>query len=371
MTMTEPTLPKISVLVVDDSQVARMQLVHILGGAPGIEVIGVAASGREALAFLKHRKPDVITMDLVMPDMDGFEATRRIMETSPVPIIVVTGSYSRGDVGKSFKAMEAGAVAILGKPGGGGAAAQAAELVRTVRLMAEVKVVRRMQASSSAATHRPAAVPPPSSAGAAASPPELVVIGASTGGPPVAEYLFSRLPPAFPVPVLLVQHMSRGFIQGFVDWLNHTSGPQVRLAEDGMTALPGTVTVAPDGCQMEVAAGGRIVLVREADPPPGAFSPSVARLFRSAAAVYGRRAAGVLLTGMGRDGAAELKLLHDAGALTIVQDEASSVIFGMPGEAVRLGAAAHVAAPAEIVELLLANVGCGRPSSGSVPAQRV
>ena len=160
--------------------------------------------------------------------------------------------------------------------------------------------------------------------------------------------------------------MSQGFIQGFVDWLNLTAGPQVRLARHGMIGAPGTVSVAPDGFQMGVAAGGRITLTPDPAPPPGSFCPSVAHLFRAAAESHGRRAAGVLLTGMGRDGAAELKLLRQAGALTLVQDEESCIIFGMPGEAVRLGAAAHVAPPAEIVNLLLAHVASLKPNG--IPA---
>ena len=189
------------------------------------------------------------------------------------------------------------------------------------------------------------AVPPPASIGI-----RLVVIGASTGGPPVLHTVLAGLSKPFPVPIVIVQHISSGFVQGLVDWLNTTTGMPVRLARHGEVVQPGTAYVAPDGGQLRVEGDGRVVCGPE--PAEHGLRPSVSFLFRSVAKNYGAQAVGVLLTGMGRDGAEELKLMRDRGAVTIAQDEESSIIHGMPGEAIRLGAAVHVGNPERIAALL-------------------
>jgi two-component system chemotaxis response regulator CheB len=179
----------------------------------------------------------------------------------------------------------------------------------------------------------------------------VVAIGASTGGPPVLQQIFSSLPPSFPAPILLVQHISPGFTQGFVDWLNRTATLQARLAVDGERIVPGNIYVAPDGYQMKVDNSGRIVLATE--EAENGIRPSISYLFRSVASAFGPKSIGILLTGMGRDGADELKTMRDKGALTIAQDKESSIVYGMPMEAMKLGAAQYSLPPDKIIDMLM------------------
>ena len=341
----------IKVLVVEDSPVVRAFLVHVLGADPDIRVVGTAHDGEQALEAVVRLAPDVITMDIHMPKLDGIEATRRIMESDPVPIVIVSGSSDPKEVATTFLAMAAGALAVLRRPAGLGHPeheATARELVQTVKLMSEVRVVRRWPRG-----HREAlSAPPPAPRPAEPAPARLraVAIGASTGGPPALQAMLAALPEDFPAPILIVQHMAAGFIQGFADWLAQSSKLSVHLATHGETLLPGHVYVAPDDFQMKVARGDRIVLA--GDPPDNGLRPSVAALFRSLAEVYGGEVAACLLTGMGRDGAAELKLLRSRGATTFAQDEASSVVHGMPGAAISLDAASFVLPPEKIAASL-------------------
>ena len=343
--------PQIKVLVVDDSPVARQLLSHILGSDPDIRVTGVATGGRDAMDVMRRQRPDVITMDINMPEMDGFEATRAIMETDPVPIVIVTGRPDSNELEMSFKAIEAGALAVLQKPNGIGHAdyrANAAELITTVKLMSEVKVVKRW------ARKRAAPVVLPQQGKEPLLPDrsqiKVIAMGASTGGPPAIEQILSRLPGDFAVPLLIVQHMSPGFVHGFAEWLGQKSPMAVHVASDRDLIIPGHVYVAPDGLQMKVGADGRIVCVPDA--PENGTRPSVSCLFRSVAEVFGKDAAGVLLTGMGSDGADGLKAMKMKGAVTIAQDNETSVVFGMPGEAVKLEAATYVLPPDRIAALL-------------------
>lgn len=339
----------IKVLVVEDSPAVREFLVHVLGSDPDIRVVGTANDGEEALEAVARTRPDVVTMDIHMAKVDGLEATRRIMETHPTPIVIVSGSTDSRQVATTFHAMEAGAVAILRRPAGIGHPdheATAGELVQTVKLMSEVKVVRRWpRVRHEAATSRPA----PSVERARG---KVVAIGASTGGPPVVQAILAALPKDFPAPVLIVQHMAAGFIRGFVEWLAQSSSLPVHLVTHGEHILPGHVYVAPDEFQMKVERG-RIVLTK--DEPENGLRPSVSCLFRSLADAYGGDAVAGVLSGMGRDGAAELKLLREMGAVTFAQDKHSSVVHGMAGEAMRLEAASFVL-PAERIAATLVNL---------------
>jgi len=340
----------IKVLVVEDSPVVREFLVHILGADPGIQVIGTANDGEQALEAVARKRPDVITMDIHMPKLDGLEATRRIMETYPTPIVIVSGSTDPREVSTTFRAMEAGAVAVLRRPAGIGHLdheASARELVQTVKLMSEVKVIRRWPKAG-----RQPQVPPPAQAHHAPieAKARVVAIGASTGGPPVLQTILAALPQDFSVPVLIVQHMAAGFTQGFVQWLAQTSSLPVHLATHDEHIRPGHVYVAPDEFQMRVERGGKIVLTK--DEPENGLRPSVSYLLRSVAEVYGRDAVAGLLTGMGHDGAEELKLLRDRGATTFAQDKESSVVHGMPGAAITLDAATFVLPPEKIAAVL-------------------
>jgi two-component system, chemotaxis family, protein-glutamate methylesterase/glutaminase len=337
----------IRVLVVDDSPSSRALLVGLLGADSRLQVVGVAADGEAAVVAAHRLKPDVITMDIHLPKLDGFGATRRIMESCPTRIVMVTSTSLSDEVALSFQALESGALAVLGKPPGPGHpqfAAAREELLRTVTLMAEVPVVRRWPAGDRRGADAQAV------ARVAVRDVSVVAVGASTGGPLALQAILSRLRPGFGVPIVIVQHISLGFADGLVQWLQRSSRYDVRVAADGDIVQPGVAYVAPDDAQTTVHGSGRIVLSRAA--AENGFRPSVASLFRSVAEQYGRRAVGVLLTGMGQDGARELKAMRDAGALTIVQDADSAAINGMPGEAVRLGAAMHVLSPEGIAALL-------------------
>jgi two-component system, chemotaxis family, protein-glutamate methylesterase/glutaminase len=333
----------VRVLVVDDSPVSRELLTGLFNADPALQVVGLAADGEAAVAAAQRLRPDVITMDIHLPKLDGFAATRQIMQSWPTRIVMVTANSIPNDVAASFRTLESGALAVLAKPPGPGHPLfdhLAQELVHTVKLMAEVQVVRRWTPFR--------AVPAPSTP--ATADVRLVAMGASTGGPLVLKSILSLLRPGFPVPVVIVQHFSPGFADGFAQWLAQACGHPVRVAQHGDRAQSGLVYVAPDGRHMKLRAGGEIVLCDE--PPEHGMRPSVASLFRSVAHGYGAHAAGVLLTGMGRDGAQELKAMRDAGALTIVQDQASAVVYGMPAEAMRLDAAQHVLDPPAIAATL-------------------
>lgn len=346
---------KIKVLVADDSQVTRMLLVQLLNSDAGIRVIGAVNDGQAALDFLAAgaERPDVVVMDIHMPRLDGFEATRRIMETQPLPIIICTATASPQDLAVAFRSMEAGAVACVEKPVALGAdfEPRLQNLLQTVRLMSEVKVVRRWNRS------RGSPMMPAGSSGKprASSGVKLIGIGASTGGPPVLQTILAGLPGDFPVPLLIVQHIARGFLPGMVDWLGQTTGVRVHIAAHGATPLPGHAYVAPDDFHLAADARGHLVLARE--PAESGLRPAVSHLFRSLADSYGAAAVGVLLTGMGRDGAAELKRMKNHGAYTIAQDRDSSVVHGMPGAAIELGAASQVLAADRIAGALIARIG--------------
>ncbi len=355
----------IDVLVVEDSRVTREYLVYVLETDPGLRVIGTAESGEAALAFLAKQRPDAILMDIHLPGIDGFEATRRIMSSHPVPIVVCTASVQQSEVHTAMRALEAGALALLKKPrglGDPGAETEAAAIISTLKLMSEVKMVRRW--------NRPAAVPArldppvaePAPGDAFVDDAAIVAIGASTGGPPVLLQILSGLPTTFAAPILVVQHIAAGFVAGFAEWLAASSGLPVHLAQGGEIPLPGHVYVAPDDCHLRVGPQGELETTR--DESQSGPRPSVGVLFRSVAERFGRRAVGVLLTGMGRDGAEELKLMADRGALTVAQDEESCVVFGMPAEAIKLGAARFVFPPRKIAGLLTSAVRRGESKKG-------
>jgi two-component system, chemotaxis family, protein-glutamate methylesterase/glutaminase len=351
--MGEPT---VQVLIVDDSTAVRMLLAHILESDPRISVIGKAANGREALEFVTRRRPDVILMDVLMPEMDGFEATRLIMETRPVPIVICSAGSNTREAATLFRLMEAGAVACVETPVGSDHRdfeERVANLLQTVKLMSEVKVVRRW-AHAKRTDVALAASKPSRRSGPAV---RLVGIGASTGGPPVLQTILAGLPKDFPAPVLIVQHIAAGFLSGLVEWLNQTTGLQIHIAAYGIQPLPGHVYLAPDEFHMGVADGGRLILSKE--EPTHGLRPSVSYLFRSLADVCGANAVGVLLTGMGRDGADELKMMKDRGAVTIVQDRETSVVHGMPGAAIALDAATTVL-PADKIASVLVEMVAGK-----------
>lgn len=341
----------INVLIAEDSLTTLEYLRYILDADSGIQVIGTVKNGREAVEFVRYTKPDVIVMDINMPTMDGFQATRNIMEIQAVPIILISAHWDPAETTTSFKAMEAGAVAVLQKPGGlgsSGAEQLQQELLRTVKMMSEVKVVTRRRRPSKAQTV--SVSPAKTMPHIAPTTIRIIAIGASTGGPPVLQTILSELSKNLPVPILIVQHIAKGFIKGLAEWLGQVTGFPVHIAAHRERLAAGHVYFAPDDIHMGVEGNDRIVLTKS--EPNNGLRPSASHLFRSVAKAYRESAVGVLLTGMGADGAAELKLMKDNGGITIAQDKASSLVHGMPGVAIQLGAATYVLSPPEIVKTL-------------------
>ncbi len=342
----------INVLIVEYSLVIQEHLKYILESDPDIRVVCAAGDGREAVEMAFMTKPDVVIMDINMPKMNGFEATRWIMETRPMPIILVSASHDPGELATTFQALEAGALKVLEKPlglGSPGFEVSARELIQTVKLMSEVKVVNR--------NHRPGrkvaapAVPSKPEPPAGHTEVKLVAIGASTGGPVVLQTILSGFKKDFPVPVLIAQHMTPGFLQGLAEWLKQTAGFPVHVAAHDERICAGNAYLAPCGFHMRVKSSGRVVL--SDNEPVSRVCPSISNLFLSVSDVFGPNAAGVLLTGMGRDGTEGLQVLKEKGAVTIAQDAETSLIFGMPGHAVDMGAAQYVLPPEQIVQVLL------------------
>lgn len=337
------------VLIVEDSATVRQYLAHVIDSDPGLQVVGMAKDGVEGVKLAGLKRPDIVTMDIQMPRMDGYEATRRIMEECPVPIVIVTSNWDRDDVKNSFRAIDAGALATLEKPPGPGdprSKALVAKLLQTIKTMSEVKVVRRFPRQNRQETPQERSL----IAASVRQRVDVVAIGASTGGPPAIKGILSGLRPGFPLPILIVQHITAGFLEGMVQWLDKECWPSVKIGLDGELIRAGVVYFAPDGAHMGVSGNGRIVL--SDGLPENGVRPSVSYLFRAVAAAYGEKGLGVLLTGMGKDGAVELAQMRDRGAVTIAQDKESCVVYGMPAEAVKLNGAAHVLPPEQITALL-------------------
>jgi len=340
----------IKVLIVDDSKVVQEFLAHLLSSDPDFQVVGIANSGREAIELVRIKKPDVITMDIHMPGMDGYEATRTIMETVPTPIVIVSGSSNKKEVTNTFRLLEAGALAVIIRPPGfehPHFAESRKELIQTVKLMSEVKVVR-LYPRRRKEQKKPIRFVQIFENDLKRI--KVIAIGASTGGPMALQIILSRLPQDLPVPVLIVQHIAKGFVNGFKDWLSATSGIKLKIAEDGETISHSIGYIAPDNFHMGISLRNKIILNDQ--PPENGLKPSVSFLFRSVAQAFGPNACGVLLTGMGKDGAEELKAMKNKGAFTLVQNKESCIVFGMPGEALSIGAADQALSPEKIAEIL-------------------
>lgn len=336
---------KIRVLLAEDSPSQREVLAWALGQSGEFDLVGCAVNGAEAVAMVSELRPDIVLMDCHMPVMDGIEATREIMRHCPVPILVASASFEPTDVHPGLEAVREGALAIVPKLPDLDSAdfdAVARELFLSLRLMSEVKVVRR--------------VPPrgrgePGTHTGTAGRIRLVALGASTGGPPVILEILRGISSNLSAPVLVVQHMANGFTSGFASWLARGSGLPVEIASDATLALPGHVYVGPDGRHLGIDRRGRLVLGD--GPPENGFRPSVSHLFRATAQAFGPCALAVLLTGMGEDGAEGLADVGRCGGITVAQDKESSVVFGMPAAAQKLGAAQRLLAPAEIAQFIL------------------
>lgn len=343
---------RVRVLVADDSSTSREVVVALLQADPRVEVVGTAADGLEAVERAQALRPDVITMDVSMPRLDGLEATRRIMREAPSRIVVVCAVARERAVELGFLAMDAGALEVVAKPAPGeDARAWGRRLLEAVLLMSEVPVVRRWGATTPASggARRPLA-----GHGVVDAPRDprrqvdVVGIAASTGGPPALAALLGALPASFPAPVLVAQHIARGFDAGLARWLDGCTPLEVALAREGEACLPGRVLVAPADLDLEVDPEGLTRL----RPSRGGPCPSGDRLLESLARAWGARAAGVVLTGMGEDGARGLAAIRAAGGRTLAQDERSCVVYGMPRAAVELGAVEASHEPARLGRLL-------------------
>ena len=327
------------VLVVEDSVTVRKRLVEILAGDPEIELVGEAPDGKRAIELCQQLRPDVITMDMMLPVMTGLSATEYIMAHCPTPILIVSASINRGELFRTYEALAAGAVDVLEKPLGTEAdGAWERNFLSTVKLVARIRVITHPRGRLSPAHPPPRPTFEPQRSGRTF---ELVAIGASTGGPGAIVDVLRALPAAFQLPVLFVLHINEPFGTAFAEWLDGQTARRVAYAREGdaVAAAAGKVVMAPVGRHM-IVRDGRLRLT---DAPERNFCrPSVDVLFESVAVEYGPTAAACLLTGMGKDGAEGLLKLRRAGALTIAQDETSSVVYGMPREAALLGAAGEI-----------------------------
>ncbi|QEG39981.1 chemotaxis-specific protein-glutamate methyltransferase CheB [Roseimaritima ulvae] len=329
------------ILIVDDSPTAREMLAAIMQTDPDIEVIGFAINGREAVAKTKDLQPDLVTMDVNMPELDGFQATKEIMIECPTPIIIVSSSPRIKEVSTSMQALQAGALTVLSKPSGvlqPDFHHQAAEIISNVKAMADVLVIRhrrRMAAAPSVVREAVAASPIEPPVAPPATALRCVAVVASTGGPPALAQLLRVLPADFPVPILLVQHIVSAFGEGFVRWLDSVVPLRVTMAVDGELLQPGCVYVAPHDHHLGVTKGCRTRL--DDGPEIGGFRPAGDFLFASAAEMFGEKTVGIILTGMGQDGVQGIRAIRNAGGRTIAQDEQSCVIYGMPRAAVEQG----------------------------------
>jgi two-component system chemotaxis response regulator CheB len=326
----------IRVLVIDDSTFVRLALTRMLAADPGIEVVGSAADGNEGYEKACALRPDVITLDVKMPKMDGLEALRRIMKDCPAPVLLLSSHTSEGaDV--TMRGLEIGAMDFVDKSSVQGhmnLLGLAEELKAKVRALASVPKAR-------VATLSPRPWPekaPPPVWGRASHGPEVVVIGTSTGGPPALQAIVPRLPEGFPSAVLIVQHMPVGFTRSLAERLDSRSVVNVREAEDGEVVSAGSVLVAPAGRHMKVRRRGKEVRVWLDDEPRSALHrPSIDVLMASVARVYGKKVLGVILTGMGSDGVAGLRAIREAGGRALAESEETCIIYGMPKAAVEAG----------------------------------
>jgi two-component system, chemotaxis family, protein-glutamate methylesterase/glutaminase len=349
----------IRILVVEDSTTVRKHLCQVLAGDRDLEVVAEACDGRQAIERCRTLRPDVVTMDMMLPVMSGLSATEYIMAHCPTPILIVSSSTNRGELFKTYEALAAGAIDVLEKPLGDDTdAAWEAKFIATVKLISRIRAITHPRARLRALGQ--AAVPTLAEPGGHARRRcTIVALGASTGGPAALVEILAALPSSFPVPVLLVLHIAEPFAASFADWLNGHTRLRVSYAREGelISARAGEVVMAPPESHLTVRAG-RVRLTMDGERH--SCRPSVDVLFESVALDYGGGAVGCLLTGMGRDGADGLLQIRRAGGFTIAQDEATSVVYGMPREAVRVGAAESILPLGDIASTLITIAGPAR-----------
>jgi two-component system chemotaxis response regulator CheB len=343
-------MSKIRVLLIEDSITVRKRFVEVIERDPSFEVVGEAANGEKGIELCMALRPDVVTMDLMLPGTNGLVATEYIMAHCPTPILIVSASSNRGEVFKTYDALAAGAVEVFEKPSGAEESdAWERGFLSTLRVVSRVRVITRPRTRLVGVPRSHSADPAPSPTNRAEF--DLAVIGASTGGPVALVELFKALPRNYALPTLVVMHIGAPFAPAFADWFRSQIGRGTSYAVDGepISGLANSVRLAPADRHLAVDSG-RLRLTN--DPPRHSCRPSVDVLFESVAREYGGRTAACLLTGMGRDGAAGLLALRHTGSLTMAQDEASCVVYGMPREAAQLGAAERVLRPSDMARVL-------------------
>ncbi|HHT9138817.1 MAG TPA: chemotaxis-specific protein-glutamate methyltransferase CheB [Candidatus Wunengus sp. YC60] len=339
---------KIRLLIVDDSGITREILKKIVEEDRAIQVIGMAENGKRAIELVQTLKPDVVIMDINMPVMNGFEATEQIMAYCPTPILILSSVIDKEGIYTTFNALAAGAVDVMEKPSrlpNDSWDRIGSVLVKKLKLISRAKVVTHIKGRVKEFYRpvKPVSLIKPNTY-------EIIGIGASTGGPSVVMQILKHIPSDYDPGILVVQHMAEGFIDGFMKWLGNACKVKVKLAQEGEKIEKGQVLIAPDGFHTIVRGRKSVGLI--SGNPVNGVKPSVDILFDSIAEVYGESAIGVLLTGMGADGAEGLKHIKDKGGITIVQSEDSCAVFGMPKVAIEKGAASRVLSVEDIIRTL-------------------
>jgi two-component system chemotaxis response regulator CheB len=363
---------KLRIVVADDSVVVRQLLVDVISAQPDMEVVASVSDGLRAVNAVSQLLPDLITMDVAMPGLDGVEATRAIMHARPTPILIITSSEVGPTSVTTFRALAAGALDVLHKPDGKLLRDSIAYRRTFIARIRELATLRKRTESWRSALATAPTRPPPSvlrqSSGRGSERAELIAVGASTGGPQVLRTVLGMLDPKNVPPVLVVQHMSPEFVESFAAWLGELLPVPVVVARHGQMAQRGQIHVAPAHHHMRINAMRTIEL--DDGPVYQHQRPSIDLMFESVAACFGQSALGVLLTGMGNDGAQGLLSMRHAGARTIAQDEESCVVYGMPKVAFELGAVSNGTSPAMIAERLsqIHYQGPVMPRSNSEPA---
>jgi two-component system chemotaxis response regulator CheB len=330
----------INILIVDDSATEAQLLKHLFEAEKDLHVIGWAKNGTEAAELTAKLKPDIITMDILMPMKNGFEATHHIMTKTPTPIVVISSAANDKTLNTTFLALEAGALSVLEKPDAPSSVnyeQKRKKIIDTVRSMSQIKVIKRR-------FYKPASKPNLlKNKKIKAGKFEIIAIGVSVGGPQALKTIFSKLPSDFPIPIVVVQHMTTGFLFGFANWLNQHCSIRIKIAENNEELMGGTIYFAPDSTHLKInRAQNKLFVNLVKSPPVSGFCPSATVLLQSVAKVSAEQAVGILLTGMGNDGAQGLLELKNAKGHTLIQDQESAVVFGMAGVAQSLNAVDEV-----------------------------